>query len=62
MNLDVNAEELRLLTDLVESRIRELHPEIRRSMETEYKERLKHELECWEGMQERLRKLVGRPQ
>lgn len=62
MQLDVNAEELRLLTELMASRIREIHPEIRRSMETEYKEQLKHELECWEALQQRLRKLIGRPQ
>ena len=59
MNLEISKEEHGLLLDLVDSRVSELHPEIRRSMEHEFKDRLKHELECMRGLLERLKTLEG---
>jgi len=59
VNLQINDEERMLLTDLVESRMRELHPEIRRSMDHEFTDRLKHELECFQALSERLKELVS---
>lgn len=53
MHLQLNKEEQRLLTELVAARIKELHPEIRRSMEHGYKDKLKNELAC-------LEQLIGR--
>jgi hypothetical protein len=57
MNLELDKEELDLLESLVGSRISELHPEIRRSMDHEYKDNLKQELERFEGLLERLKSL-----
>ena len=59
MNLELSKEEHGLLLALVESRASELHPEIRRSMHHEYKDELKHELECIQGLLERLKALDG---
>jgi hypothetical protein len=55
MKLELNEEEYRLLVGLLESRIEELHPEIRRSRERDFKERLKHELDCLVAVRERLK-------
>ena len=57
MNLEINKEELGYVTDLVDGRVRDLHPEIRRSMHHEYKDELKHELECLKELLERLKAL-----
>jgi len=46
MNLELSKEEHVLLLDLVDSRVSELHPEIRRSMDHEFKDKLKRDLEC----------------
>ena len=55
MKLELNEEEYRLLVELLESRIEELHPEIRRSRERDFKEHLKHELDCLVIVLERLK-------
>ena len=55
MKLELNEEEHRLLVGLLESRIEELHPEIRRSRERDFKEHLKHELDCLVIVLERLK-------
>ena len=55
MNLEISKEEHGYLLDLVHSRVSELHPEIRRSMDHEFKDTLKHELECMQGLLERLK-------
>ncbi len=49
MKLSIEKEERDLLVGLVESRISELHPEIRRSMDHTYKDELKQELERFEA-------------
>lgn len=58
MNLELNAEERDMLLSLVESRISELHPEIRRSMEHKYKDQLKVRLEQFEALRDRLKSLT----
>lgn len=55
MRLEISKEELGFLLDLVESRVSELHPEIRHSMAHEYKDKLRHELECMQGLLKRLK-------
>ena len=57
MKLDIEKEERDLLVRLVENRISELHPEIRRSMDHNYKDGLKQELERFETILERLKSL-----
>jgi hypothetical protein len=54
MFIEVDREQHRLLVGLVESRISELHPEIRRCRDYRFSEGLKHDLEV---MQELLHKL-----
>lgn len=55
MNLEFNEEERELLIELLESRTQELHPEIRRSMDHNYKDMLKHQLECYRALLERVK-------
>ena len=57
MDLAINEEEHGLLVDLVQSRVSELHPEIRRCMDHNFKDGLKQELACFERLLERLRAL-----
>ena len=59
MNLELSKEEHGLLLALVDSRVSELHPEIRHSMRHEFKDALKHELECMQGLLKRLKSLDG---
>jgi hypothetical protein len=59
VNLEINEEELEYLIELVGCRVRDLHPEIRRSMTYEFKDKLKHELECLKDLLERLKTLQG---
>jgi len=54
MDLTLDQEEQRLLTELVESRIRELHPTIRRSRVYQCTDSLKRDLEKLECLLERL--------
>ena len=54
MNLEISNEERDLLVTLIESRISELHPEIRRSREHEYKDELKQRLGQFEALLERI--------
>ena len=56
MQLTLNQEEQRLVTELVESRIRELHPTIRRSRVYQCTDSLKHDLEVLEQVADRLHK------
>jgi len=55
MVIDVNGEELDLLIGLVESRVRELHPTIRRSRVSTCTDSLKHDLAVLQRLEERLR-------
>lgn len=55
MAIELNQEELSLLTELVESRVEELHPTIRRSRVYTCTDSLKHDLEVLQGLLERLR-------
>jgi hypothetical protein len=55
MNLEFNQEERDLLQEVLESRVKELHPEIRRCMDHTYKDDLKKKLACYEGLLERLK-------
>ncbi len=59
MNLEINHEERDLLVTVIESRISELHPEIRRSREHEYKDDLKKTLQQFESLLERIKSLGG---
>jgi len=59
VNLEVSEEELGYLRNLISSRASELHPEIRRTMHHEYKDRLQHELDCMTGLLERLPAIEG---
>jgi len=54
MNLELNEQERHLLVEVLDSRTKELHSEIRRCMDHIYKEDLKKKLECYEGLLERL--------
>lgn len=54
MYVQFNRDECQLLAQLVDSRIREIHPEIRHSREFKFKEQLKHELEALQQLQHRL--------
>ena len=58
MAIELNEEELSLLTDLVESRVAELHPTIRRSRVYTCTDSLKRDLEVLQGMLERLRQSI----
>lgn len=59
MILELNREEHGYLVNLVESRVSELHPEIRRSMKPTYRDDLKHELECCKKLLTRLQELAA---
>lgn len=61
MNMEISQEELGYVTHLVDSRVSELHPEIRHSMSSEFKDQLKHELDCLQGLLARL-KVLGESQ
>ena len=54
ITLELNDEQYRLLAELVESRIRELHPEIHHTRTYTYRDELKHELETLRALQEML--------
>ena len=54
MQLTIDAEEHKLITELVESRIRELHPTIRRNRLHQVHDDLKHDFEVLEHLQQRL--------
>lgn len=57
MNLELDDKERELLTGVVERRVSELHPEIRRTMDHNYKDDLKRDLECLVALLERLKSL-----
>jgi len=50
MMLELNEKECEFLAELLEDRIKELHPEIRRCMDHIYKDILKEKLACYEGL------------
>lgn len=54
MILELNKVERELLMNLVDSRIGELHPEIRRTMDFNYRDNLKRELHCYQNLLTRL--------
>lgn len=54
MKIDITQEEYELLVGLVESRVGELHPEIRRSRTYETRDELQHDLSVLRGLLERL--------
>lgn len=56
MSLELTQEEHELLLEVLESRRKELHPEIRHCMDHTYKDALKRKLECCEGLLGRLQK------
>lgn len=55
MDVNLSPEERDLLIEVLESRVKELHPEIRRSMDHNYKDMLNRKLECCQGLIERLK-------
>jgi hypothetical protein len=57
LNLEISSEQRDLLVAVVDSRVSELHPEIRRCMDHSYKEALKRELEHYRTLLEQLRSL-----
>jgi hypothetical protein len=56
MNLELNEEECGLLMEVLESRRQELHPEIRRCMDHDYKDMLNSKLKSCEMLLGRLKK------
>ena len=58
MNLELNQEEHGLLMALLESRVEELHPEIRHTREREFKDNLKRELDCLVALLQRVKGLA----
>jgi hypothetical protein len=61
MQFEISPKERDLLVDLVEGRIHELHPEIRRSMDHDYKDNLRQELRCFEELLSRLKPEAAAP-
>lgn len=61
MQVDLNSQELNLLAALVDTRIRDLHPEIRRSRVSTYTDELKHSLEDMEKLLDKLEVAGGHP-
>jgi hypothetical protein len=59
MLIEIEDEAYPILSGLVESRLRELHPEIRRSQHTEFRDHLKHELEVLERLSAVLKRAGG---
>lgn len=57
MNLEIDENDRELLVGLVERRMSELHPEIRRSMDHTYKDKLKQNLNRYEAILQRLKSL-----
>lgn len=55
MDLELNEEERDMIMEVLESRARELHPEIRRCMDHAYKDMLKQKLECCEAVLDRVK-------
>lgn len=55
MDLKLTEEERDLLTETLESRRKELHPEIHHCMDHNYKDMLRRKLECCETLLERLK-------
>ena len=55
MHVEISQKEQQILLDLLESRVRELHPTIRRSRVSEVTDELKCDLEDIERLLERLR-------
>jgi hypothetical protein len=55
MQLMINEEEHKLISELVDSRIQELHPTIRRSRLYQVHDDLKHDLQVLENLQRRLK-------
>lgn len=54
MYFQLTRDEIRLLERLLQSRIEEIHPEIRRSMDHRYKHQLRDELEQLERLLHRV--------
>ena len=54
MILELNEKERELLASLVDSRISELHPEIHHTMNFDYRDNLKNELQCYLNLLSRL--------
>lgn len=61
MNLEIDQKDRELVTGLVEARISELHAEIRRSMQHEFKDELKADLDRFEKLLTRLKSLGTQP-
>ena len=59
MQLDISDKEKRILTELLESRVRELHPTIRRSRVSTVTDELKHDLEDIERLLEKVQNTTG---
>lgn len=55
MQLHLSDEQLKILVDLVDSRLKEIHPEIRRSRLCSIRDELKHDLESLQELHEYLR-------
>jgi hypothetical protein len=55
MVIEVFEPERRMLVDLIATRINEIHSEVRRSMFSSYRRRLRGELAMWRALQSRLK-------
>jgi hypothetical protein len=60
MNLQLTEDEFAQLYDLVEGRIRELHPTIRRSLVHTCTDALKRDLAMMEGLRDKMRQVKER--
>jgi hypothetical protein len=59
MQLDISDKEKQILTELLESRVRELHPTIRRSRVSTVTDELKHDLEDIERLLKKVQNTTG---
>ena len=59
MQLDISDKEKQILTELLESRVRELHPTIRRSRVSSVTDELKHDLEDIERLLKKVQNTTG---
>ncbi len=59
MTLQLTPQERDLLLDIIDSRIKELHPEIRRCQVSSYRDQLKEQLSCFESLLQRLKSLAA---
>ena len=58
MQLEIDAHERTLLQEMLDSRLQELQPEIRRCRNFRYKQELKDECDCLRNLRDRIQKMA----